>query len=74
MVTVFWSPASWVECEVFEAIGRKVGVVEEVAKETLDKSELVFGRVRVQTDDLSFIYKLLEMRIFYCCYKLVVGE
>ena len=60
--------------EVFLAIGRKFREVEEIDKETMDKSQLKFGRVSVQTKDFSFINKEMETRIFDDVYKVVVRE
>ncbi|XXG46249.1 hypothetical protein AAC387_Pa02g1145 [Persea americana] len=40
----------------------------------MDKSQLKFGRVFVQTKDFSFINKEMETRIFDDVYKVVVRE
>ena len=50
----------WVHCfgvplygwdsEIFKAIGGKVGEVVEIARETVEKLNLQFGRVRLKTD------------------------
>lgn len=56
------------------AIGGKFGEVVKLSKETLDKSNLEFGRLCVKTDLRGFINREVKIKIFGSLFKVLVKE
>lgn len=63
----------WAE-EVFMAIGGNFGEAVKIAKETLDKSNMEFGRLCVKTDLIGFINREVKIKIFGSLFKVLVKE
>lgn len=59
---------------MFEEIGSRVGKVVEVARETLDKSVLEFGRMRLQVEQFRDVYTVLHLNSFGYSYPVSIRE
>lgn len=74
----------WVQCygvpllgwseEVFRAIGNNIGEVVHIAKETLEKSVLEYGRLSAKTDFFGFINLEVRIQIFGFIFKVLLRE
>lgn len=74
LVRCYGVPLSAWDRKVFEEIGSRVGKVVEVARETLDKSVLQFGRMRLQVEQFRDVYTVLHLNSFGYSYPVSVRE
>ena len=63
-----WNPL------IFEEIGGRFGEVLGVAKETEERSELLFGRVCIKTESHQFLNHLVDLVIFGNIFPITIRE
>lgn len=59
---------------MFEKVGSRLGKVVEVAKETVEKRQLKFGRLLLQVEDLHSINRVIHVECFGYSFPVTIRE